>query len=74
MRLQIACDRKAASVGLRREVLAFGQPGEVAAYCDRLLDAMGTDGGFILGSGCEVPSNARWENVEAMIERGKRRR
>ena len=45
-------------------LLAFGQPGEVAAYCDRLLDAMGTGGGFILGSWCEVPANAQWENVK----------
>lgn len=55
-------------------LLAFGQPGEVAAYCDRLLDAMGTDGGFILGSGCEVPANARWENVKAMVDAGMKRR
>ena len=47
---------------------------EVAAYCDRLLDAMGTDGGFILGSGCEVPANAQWQNVKAMIDTGRKRR
>jgi len=55
-------------------LLAFGQPEEVAAYCDRLLEAMGTDGGFIPGSGCEVPANAQWENVKAMVDTGKKRR
>ena len=30
-------------------------------------DKMGMNGGFILGSGCEVPMNAKPENVAAMI-------
>jgi uroporphyrinogen-III decarboxylase len=29
---------------------------------------MGMQGGFMLGSGCEVPLNARPENVKAMID------
>jgi uroporphyrinogen-III decarboxylase len=28
----------------------------------------GCSGGFILGAGCEVPPNAKPENVKAMIE------
>ncbi len=48
-------------------MLAFGETGEVEAYCEKLIREVGRDGGFILASGCEVPLNARLENVAAMI-------
>jgi uroporphyrinogen-III decarboxylase len=33
---------------------------------------MGREGGFILGSGCEVPITAKVENVAAMIGAARR--
>ncbi len=53
-------------------LLSIGKPEEVAAYCKRLIDGIGGDGGFILGSGCSVPPNVKRENFRAMIETGKR--
>ncbi|MBR4157548.1 MAG: hypothetical protein IKR07_01380 [Oscillospiraceae bacterium] len=48
-------------------MLAYGTPDEVADYCEKLI-RMGMKGGFMLGSGCEVPLNAKAENVKAMID------
>lgn len=49
-------------------MLAFGRKEEVVDYCRRLIDVVGKDGGFILAAGCEIPPNARPENVKAMID------
>jgi uroporphyrinogen-III decarboxylase len=52
-------------------LLSIGKPAEVSAYCKRLIDEVGANGGFILGSGCSVPPNVRPENFRSMIETGK---
>ncbi len=49
-------------------LLAFGKKEEVLDYCKRLLEEVGKGGGFILSSGCSVPSNAKPENVRAIFE------
>ena len=48
-------------------LLSLGAKEEVEKYCRELIEFMGHDGGFILGSGCEVPINAKPENVAALI-------
>ena len=53
-------------------LLTLGTADEVAGYCSRLIDGVGGDGGFILGSGCCVPPTTKPENFRAMIETGKR--
>jgi hypothetical protein len=55
-------------------MLSIGTPAEVGAYCTRLIDEVGAGSGFILGSGCSVPSGAKPENFRVMIETGKRHR
>lgn len=49
----------------------LGTPQQVSDYCKKLIDVCGADGGFILSSGCEVPFDAKWENVKAMVDTGK---
>ncbi len=41
---------------------------EVEEYCKKLIRVVGKDGGYIMGSGCEVPTNAKPESVKVMNE------
>lgn len=45
---------------------AFGELKKVYDYCRRLVKMLGPEG-FILQSGCDIPNNARLENVQAMV-------
>ncbi len=47
-------------------MLFMASPDEVYEYCTRLTRELGPTG-FILQSGCDVPTNAKLENVRAMI-------
>ena len=49
-------------------MLALGGKQEVTDYCKKLIDVVGANGGFILAAGCEIPANAKPENVKAMID------
>ena len=53
-------------------MLAFGSQDDVVGYCKKLIDVVGRDGGFVLAAGCEIPPNARPENVKAMIDAAAR--
>jgi len=47
-------------------LLAFGSSREVYDYSHKLISKIGPVG-FILQSGCDIPANARLENVQAMV-------
>lgn len=47
-------------------LLSIGTPEEVISYCNHLFDALGTKG-FILAQGCDIPANAKIENIQAMV-------
>ena len=49
-------------------MLAFGTYDDVRQYCENLITKIGMHGGFMLGSGCEVPMNAKPENIKAMFD------
>ena len=52
--------------------LVTGSTAEVDEYCHRLIEEVGKGGGFILAAGCEVPPNARPENLRTMVEAVKK--
>jgi len=47
-------------------LLTLGTPDEVNEYCIRLIKDIGPTG-FILHSGCDIPIDAKLENVQAMV-------
>jgi len=52
-------------------LLSIGTTEDVVAYCEKLIDIVGKDGGFILSTGCECPIDAKFDNVKAMIDTPK---
>jgi uroporphyrinogen-III decarboxylase len=48
--------------------LVMGSPQEVEEYCHRLIEEVGRGGGLILAAGCEIPYNARPENLRALVQ------
>jgi len=49
-------------------MLCRAEPAEIERYCRRLIEEVGREGAFTLGAGCEVPFNAKLENVRTMIQ------
>ncbi len=48
------------------EMSSFGTPEDVRDYVTKLLDDIGPEG-VIISTGCDIPSNAKPENVKAMV-------
>lgn len=48
--------------------LAFGTPDEVYSYVRSTIEDVGEDTGLIICSGCDIPANGKYENVQAMVE------
>ena len=65
---QVIGDRICIMGDVPPEMLALGSPAEVDEYCHRLIEEVGNGGGYIMGAGCEIPPNARAENVKAMLD------
>jgi uroporphyrinogen-III decarboxylase len=53
-------------------LLVLGTPQEVEEYCRKRIEVVGQGGGFILSSGCELPIDAKPENVKALIDSVKK--
>lgn len=49
-------------------LFTLGSPDRIKDYCLSLLSEFSEDGGFILGTGCTLPYNAKHENVEAFFD------
>lgn len=65
---EILGDRMAIMGDVPCTLLAFGTYEENLKYCKELINDVGSDGGFILSSGCSVPPNAKPENLHAMYQ------
>jgi hypothetical protein len=52
-------------------MLSLGTPDKITAYCEKLIDIVAKGGGFILGTGCTCPVDAKFENVKAMVDTAK---
>lgn len=64
---QVIGDRICIMGDVKAELLCLGSVSEVDEYCHRLIEEVGKGGGYIMAAGCEVPPNARPENVKAML-------
>ena len=53
------------------DLLALGTPDEVDEYCRKKIEEVGKDG-FILANEDIMPINAKYENVKALVEAGKK--
>ena len=58
-------DRMCIMGDVSAEMLAFGKPSDVYDYVTKLLNNVGPTG-YIVCSGCDIPFNARLENVQMM--------
>ena len=68
---QVLGDHMALHGDVPAPLLTLGSPDEVYAYCKRLIDVIGKEGGgFVLSSGCSTPDNSKIENVRAMVRAG----
>jgi hypothetical protein len=65
---EILGDRMCIMGDVPASLLKLGTPKEVEAYCRKLIDIVGKGSGFILSSGCDVPHDAKFENVKAMVD------
>ena len=63
---EILGDRMCLMGDVPAAMLAFGTPDEVFEYSTKLIRELGPKG-FILHSGCDIPTNAKLENVQAML-------
>jgi uroporphyrinogen-III decarboxylase len=52
-------------------LLTIGTPVQVREYCQKLIDKVGYNGGFILKNACVLPMDTRSENLQAMIDTAK---
>jgi len=52
-------------------LMCLGKTEDMEAYCKKLIDEVGGDGGYILGTGCEMPTAVKLDNWRAMIQTAK---
>ena len=61
-------DKFALSSGIPNDLLTYGTPDEVRAYCKKIIDGVAKDGGYIMDAGAIIQQDAKIENVKAMTD------
>jgi hypothetical protein len=56
------------SGGIPNDLLAFGTPDDVKAYCKKVIDGVAQDGGYIMDASAIMQDDTKIENVRAMTE------
>lgn len=49
-------------------VMLQGTPEQVEATCKEIIEKAGTDGGFVLMPGCDIPPTVPYENIQKFIQ------
>jgi hypothetical protein len=60
-------DRMCIQGDVPARLFKLGSQDQVKEYCKKLITTIGKGGGFILGAGCSIPEDAKFENIEAMV-------
>lgn len=49
-------------------IMLNGSVGDVESSCRRVIETAGTDGGFVLMPGCDIPPTVPYENIQKFIQ------
>lgn len=56
------------SGGIPNDLLAFGSPDDVRAYCRKVIDGVASDGGYIMDASAIMQDDTRVENLRALTD------
>ncbi len=65
---KIVGDRMCLMGDVPARLLKLGTTHDVEQYCRKLIDIVGKGSGFILSCGCDIPVDAKFENVKTMVD------
>jgi uroporphyrinogen-III decarboxylase len=68
---KIIGDRMCIMGDVPARLFKLGTPNDVGKYCRELINVVGKGSGFILSSGCDVPVDAKFENIQTMVDTAK---
>jgi uroporphyrinogen-III decarboxylase len=58
----------AISGGIPNDLLAFGTPDEVRAFCKKVIDEVAQDGGYVMDAEAIMQNDTKVENLKAMTD------
>ncbi|MBS7653942.1 hypothetical protein KEJ43_02580 [Candidatus Bathyarchaeota archaeon] len=61
-------DKFCLSGGVPNWLLSLGTPEEVRRYCQKVIDSLASEGGYIMDASAIIQNDAKTENIKAMTE------